>query len=112
VEPGYLAFVREGNLMLQPIERRTLRTTGEAVPIAEGVQFHSVRWTGNFSLSSTGLLVYLAGSSVRGGQLTWFDLDGKELGKVGEPGLFLGGLQLDPSGQRAVVVRSGERADL
>jgi hypothetical protein len=97
--------------MVQPIERRTLRTTGEAVPIAEGVQFSSFRWTGNFSLSNTGLLLYLADSSVRGGQLTWFDLDGKELGKVGEPGPFFG-LELDPSGQRAVAVIRGERLDL
>ncbi len=46
VEPGYLIFVRDGNLMAQPIDADRLRTTGQAVPIAEKVFFNPLRLTG------------------------------------------------------------------
>jgi Tol biopolymer transport system component len=84
--PGYLLFVREGNLMAQPFDASSAKTTGEAVPIAEHVRFTAPRWSGNFSASQTGRLVFHAGGMARKTQLTWFDLDGKELGRVGEPG--------------------------
>jgi Tol biopolymer transport system component len=87
-EPGYLLFCREGNLMAQPMDAARLKTTGEAVPVAERVRFITLRWSGNFSVSRTGLLVFQSGAVARKGQLTWFDTEGKELGKVGEPADF------------------------
>ena len=36
VEPGYLVFVRNGNLMAQAFDASRLRLTGQAVPIAGG----------------------------------------------------------------------------
>lgn len=56
--PSYLAFVRDGNLMVQPIDLSSLKTTGEAVPIAEGVTFNQNRWAGQFTFSATGLLAF------------------------------------------------------
>ena len=51
--PGYLLFVREGNLMAQPLRTpSSFKTTGEAVPIAEHVRFTAPRWSGNFSASA------------------------------------------------------------
>jgi len=99
-EPGYLVFVRDGNLMAQPMDPARLRTTGEAVPIVENVHFNQLRWSGDFSLSENGLLVFETGSSEQNRQLTWFDLDGKSLGTVGEPAAF----------QRVVVSPDGRRA--
>ncbi len=84
--PGYLLFLREGNLMAQPFDASSAQTRGEAVPIAEHVRFTAPRWSGNFSASQTGRLVFHTGGMARRTQLTWFDLDGKELGRVGEPG--------------------------
>ena len=83
-----LAFVREGNLMAQPMDRRTLKMTGDAVPLVEDIQFNSFRFTGTYTFSPTGLLLYLSGAIQADSQLTWFDLDGNELGTVGEPGTF------------------------
>ncbi len=37
VEPGYLVFARDGNIMAQPMNAGRLRLTGDAVPIAEKV---------------------------------------------------------------------------
>ncbi|HEV8239336.1 MAG TPA: protein kinase [Thermoanaerobaculia bacterium] len=88
VEPGYLLFVRDGNLMAQPFDAERLRTTGDPVAIAEKVQFSPDRFAADFSVSSNGLLIYEASSIVLR-QLTWFDLDGKKLGSVGEPAPFI-----------------------
>src|SRR5262245_23680503 len=83
VPPGYLAFVREGNLLAQSFDPDTLTLTGEPVPIAEKVQFNPARWTGCYAFSETGLLVYQGGSGLVQRRLTWFDLEGREQGVVG-----------------------------
>jgi len=109
VEPGYLAFVREGNLVVQPIDRRTLQLSGEPVPLAEQVQFNSFRFTGTFAFARNGLLLHRSGSVQAESQLTWFDLDGTELGKVGEPAVFWLTLDIAPDGRRsAVTVRKDD----
>ncbi|MGH9443295.1 MAG: TolB family protein, partial [Thermoanaerobaculia bacterium] len=105
-EPGYLLFVREGNLMAQPMDASTFKTNGEAVPIAEKLRFIAPRWSGNFSASQTGRLVFQSGGSGRKGQLTWFDLDGKELGKVGEPANF-GPFAISPDATRVAATMVG-----
>ena len=108
VEPGYLAFVREGNLMVQPFDASSLKTTGEAVPVAEKIQFTMIRWSGGFSFSKTGLLVVQPGSPGLKRQLTWYDLDGKALGTVGEPAPFQR-IVIGPDDRRAAttIVSSG-----
>ncbi len=105
-EPGYLLFVREGNLMAQRMNPSSFKTTGEAIPIAEHVRFTAPRWSGNFSASASGQLVFQEGSLGRKSQLTWFDMDGKDLGKVGEPANF-GPFNLSPDGTRAAVTIMG-----
>ncbi len=114
---GYLLFVRGASalpggtstLMVQRFDARRLELVGEAVPIAEQVS------NTGFSVSSTGTLVYQAGTAnastggSRGniqGQLTWFDREGKALGSVGDPGLYRT-LALSPDGKRVAI----ERAD-
>jgi eukaryotic-like serine/threonine-protein kinase len=106
IEPGYLVFVRDGNLMAQPMDAARLRTTGEAVPIAEMVHFYQPRWSGDFSLSRNGLLVFETGSAGQKRQLTWFDPDGKSLGTVGEPAAFQR-IAIAPDGRHAVATIAG-----
>jgi eukaryotic-like serine/threonine-protein kinase len=101
-EPGYLVFVRDGNLMAQPMDAAHLRITGEAVPIAEKIYFNQLRWSGDFSFSRNGLLVFETGSSEQKRQFTWFDLDGKSLGTVGEPAA-LRRVAVSPEGRRAAA---------
>jgi eukaryotic-like serine/threonine-protein kinase len=104
-EPGYLLFVRDENLMAQPIDPGTMRVSGEAVPVAEKVSFNSFRFTGAYTISRTGLLLYQTGAAVAKSQLTWFDLEGKKLATVGEPASFppLSRPTFSPDGQRAAV---------
>jgi WD40 repeat protein len=101
-EPGYLLFVREGNLMAQPFDASSAKTTGEAVPIVEHVRFTPVRWSGDFSASATRRLVFNPGAGVRRAELTWFDLEGRELGKVGEPGDIVS-VAISPDSKRAAT---------
>ncbi len=113
VSPGFLTFVREGNLMAQPMDLRTLRLSGEAVPVAEKVQFNPARWTGAFTFSETGLMLYEAGASITKARLAWFDAQGKEIKSLGEPASILE-VALSPDAQRAVatVLNNAGTSDL
>jgi Tol biopolymer transport system component len=100
--PGYLLFYRGGNLMAQPFDATNLHVSGDAVPIAEQVSFNADRWSTQFSVSQNGLLVYVKGSSVPAARLTWFSLDGKKLGTVGDPRGYQD-VAISASGDRALV---------
>jgi len=108
--PGYLVFVRQGNLMAQRFDAETLELQGEAVPIAEKVRFNQGRWTGSYAVSDTGLLLYQGGDVLSKAQLTWFDLAGTSLATAGEPA-SIARMRLSPDGRRAVaavLAASGE----
>ncbi len=108
VRPGYLAFMRDGNLLLQAFDPASSKLSGAPIPIAEGVAFEAFRWVGNFTFSNTGRLVFQSNEAIRRSRLTWFDLDGKELGPIGEPASFFG-LELSPDGRRvAATVLGGQ----
>jgi eukaryotic-like serine/threonine-protein kinase len=98
---GQLLFVREGALMAQPFDARRLALTGEPVTVAERVGFLSAY--PYFSASNNGVLAYRTDSgSSQQAQLAWYDRQGKLIGKVGEPGLFLQ-FALSPDGTRVGV---------
>ncbi|MFY9552545.1 MAG: protein kinase [Thermoanaerobaculia bacterium] len=105
-EPGHLLFVRDGNLLAQPLDPSSMKTTGPAVPIAEGILFQPLRWFGNFTVSNTGRLVFQSSGAVRRSLLTWFDVDGKELGRLGEAANF-GSVALAPDSQRVAATVLG-----
>ena len=51
-EPGFLMFLRNGDLMAQPFSATALKTTGQAaVPIADQVYNNPARAAGEFSIS-------------------------------------------------------------
>lgn len=87
--PGYLFFIRQGALMVQPFDAGTLRLSGQATPVAENVVQNFVVFRSSFTVSDNGLLAYEAGGKGAGElQLTWVDRSGKPVGKVGEPGEY------------------------
>ena len=102
VDPGYLLYVKERSLLAQPFSASSLKLSGRPVPIAQQVHFGSIRWVSNYAASADTLLY----ESEEGGglwQLTWFDVNGKELGKVGEP-RELTGIAVSPDSTRAAAV--------
>ena len=98
---GYVFFLRAGTLMAQPFDARGLNIHGVAVPVAEDVR---ITWyyTGAFSVSDNGVLVFRTASVPGAAQLTWFDRQGKTLSTVGPPGTDRQ-VSLSPDGKRAVA---------
>jgi len=96
-EAGYLFFVRDRTLMVQPFDEQTLTLKGDAMPID---RIATVNAYPAFSASSNGRLAYRSGDRSTSRQLTWFDRDGKKLGAVGDPGAHEQ-IALSPDGKRA-----------
>jgi serine/threonine protein kinase len=89
VDQGYLVFGRENTLMAQPFDAARARTTGDAVPLAEQVDYRPGVAQSQFSISTNGILVYTSGAGQeQGTQLTWFDRTGKPSGLVGDPNQY------------------------
>lgn len=85
VEPGYLLYLRDRTLVAQGFDAKSLKTTGEPVPMAEGVGTDTVGLA-RFSVSREGTLVYRTGEI--NDRLVWVDRAGKELETVGEPAQY------------------------
>jgi Tol biopolymer transport system component/DNA-binding winged helix-turn-helix (wHTH) protein len=83
---GHLLFWAHGALMAQPFDEKNLELTGDAVQIAAGAYFDPRNFEAEFSVTENGVLVFVSGAPTLG-QLVWFDRDGKQVGKLGEPGI-------------------------
>jgi len=59
---GFLLFVRQSILLAQKFNPDKLKLEGEAMPLAENVQYYDVRISGTFAASQNGKLVYLEGN--------------------------------------------------
>jgi Tol biopolymer transport system component len=76
---GHLVYAQSGTLMAAPFDARRLALAGAVVPLLEGVMQSAATGAAQYSISSTGTLVYLAGG-VAGGQsrLVWVSRSGEE----------------------------------
>jgi DNA-binding SARP family transcriptional activator/Tol biopolymer transport system component len=112
VPPGYLVFARmDGVLLATPFDARTLRPTGTAVPIAEGV-FVGNAGAGKVSFSRAGALAYVP--DLPDGPLVIVDRAGRGTTLPGTP-RGIGGVRFSPDGRRlAIAVRppGGEHPDI
>lgn len=68
VSSGHIAYVRGSDLFAIPFDLDEMRTTGDAVPVAQGIM-RSAFSTGapNFDISDTGTLMFAVGAAVEGG---------------------------------------------
>jgi Tol biopolymer transport system component len=107
VNPGYLLFVRGQTLFAQRFDVGKLELTGDAIPVAEGLNAPntSIGTLGHFSASQTGVLAYTAGDLTGNIQLTWLDRKGNKLGVVGTPGR-VEWLSLSPDESRVAYSRA------
>ena len=108
VEPGYVVYIKKGELMAMPVDPKLLQPKGEAIRLADGIRFNPDRGTGEFSVSENGHLVYQSGSFVPVSQLTWFDREGNKLDTVGEPARFFQRISISPDGKRALTTIRAE----
>ena len=87
---GYLLYLVERTLMARPFDVARLEFSGEAVAVAEGVQFDPIFSNGVFSVSQNGTLIYQTGSASSKRSMELFDPSGKLLGNLGEPAPYFG----------------------
>ncbi len=97
---GHLLYVRDRVLLAQPFDPGRLELSGDPVPVGEGIDYEAGFFRAVFAASSGSMLAYQAGGADSSAQLTWFDREGKALGKVGEPGEYAD-IALSPDGKRA-----------
>jgi len=98
--PGFILFVEEGALLAQAFDLRTLRLTGEATQVADGVATFRSIGSASFSVSSTGTLAYLGSGDEY--QVMWYDRHGNQT-DAGWPKQTYGSVRISPDGQRALV---------
>jgi Tol biopolymer transport system component len=98
---GYLLYMRERILLAQRFDAESRRLVGEAVPVAEGVQYDPAYFRGVFSASDDGVLLYALGAAGSlATRLTWVDRAGKPIGEpIGEPAEY-SSLAIAPDGKR------------
>src|SRR6476620_6841087 len=105
---GYLLFLKDRTLMAQPFDAKTVKTTGEPMPLAEQIGTDAVGLA-RFSVSRDGVLAYRTGES--GGRLLWMDRSGKELDTLGDPAEYQDP-EFSPAGDRLAFdlsdVRNGK----
>jgi Tol biopolymer transport system component len=98
--PGYLLYVRGGNLFAQPFDEKRAAFSGEPVALAENVHYFFGPANASFSVSQTGVVAYQTAPLPL--RLVWFDRQGATLGVLGQPSV-VEGLRISPDGRRVAV---------
>jgi Tol biopolymer transport system component len=91
--PGYLLFIRDGTLVAQRFNLRSLELEGDVRPLADHVAINGDTWRSILTASANGELIYQHGAAGGGTQLVWYDAAGKR----GEPLLPEAGDYLAPT---------------
>ena len=84
---GYLLYLRETVLVAQRFDPKSLKFSGDPAPIAEKLDYWNARDLAAFT-AAHGTLVFRHGS-LQKTQPMWVDHTGKEVGRFGEPGLYM-----------------------
>ena len=101
--PGYLLFAREGTLMAQRFDTRTVTVSGDPVPVVERVAHTTPSSVAIFGASQDGSLVAFQSAGPRLARVTWFDRSGNAGQTVG-PEREITEIRLAPDKSRAAVV--------
>ena len=107
---GRLFFLREGTLLAQAFDGKSLQLQGDPIPVAERVG--SLFLSGQFSVSPSGVLAFRGGKTALWlSRLSWFDRQGRQLGNVGDTGTYsYTDLALSPDGTRLAATRIEPKA--
>ncbi len=98
VPPGFLLFAREGALLAQRFDLRSLTVRGEPVAVAPEVQSYGPTGAADIAASSDApMIAYSEGGSL--GRLAWVDRTGREVGVVRGPDRY-SAIRLSPDGKR------------
>ena len=104
---GYLFYQRDGTLMAHPFDAAAARLTGNAFPVVENIRYNSANGRAAFSVSESGALAYVSGSSIQdssGRKIALFDRSGKRIRQIGAIGSYLYA-DFSPNGREAIVTQ-------
>jgi len=101
---GHLIYVQAGNLMAVPFDLQRLQITGTAVPVVESVSQIPGAGIAQYSISTTGSLVYVTGGIQQTqSSLVWVSRNGAEQPLLAPPRDYRVP-RLSPDGRRITVV--------
>jgi serine/threonine protein kinase/Tol biopolymer transport system component len=87
VEPGFLLYTKGHDLLAHAFDLKTQTVQGQPVSIGQDIQNVSRHWISQFTASNTGVVIFEPAGAAPDSQLTWFSLEGKKLGTLGQPRL-------------------------
>jgi serine/threonine protein kinase len=96
---GYIVYIRQDHLLAQKFSASSLQLEGSPVPLADKAYSVADRQVGGFSISQTGLLVYLPDTANQSTSLDWFDRSGKKLGTIASLAGY-NAPRISPNGER------------
>lgn len=102
VGPGYLAFARDGNLMVQRFDAAKLQLSDAPKVLARQIAIDPREWTAEYAFSDERELVYEASVPIPKASLTWLNLDGTGSKPIGAPEEF-GSVAVSPDGRHAIA---------
>jgi eukaryotic-like serine/threonine-protein kinase len=102
VQPGYLLFRRDRTAMAQLFDPEQGVTVGDAVPIAEGVQFNTASGASSLAASQNGVLAYRTSVGTPPRKLVWVSRNGSEEELSVPPRVFQQP-RLSPDGRRIAL---------
>ncbi len=97
---GHLVYVHDGTLFAVPFDLDRMEVTGTPVRAIEGLRSNSITGGAQFTVSSTGTLLYMPGEMIGAGvPLYWLDREGKTTTLRSTPANWMT-LLLSPDGRR------------
>ncbi len=103
--PGFLFFVRNGNLVANRFDVKSLEMKGEPFSLDQDIagsdQFGGI----DFSVSENGILIFRTQESVNREKLIWYDRGGRQTQTLSDPGEY-GDPELSPDGNRLALARA------
>jgi Tol biopolymer transport system component len=110
---GHLFWMRDRFLMAQQFDADNLEIQGEAFVVGEDVVYQASYWRASFGVSEKGPIVFQGGLA-SDQYLGWFDREGNELGRIGEPSRF-GPIRISQDGRTlaaTIMDESSGRGDI
>ncbi|MEQ9209825.1 MAG: hypothetical protein RLN96_08285, partial [Pseudomonadales bacterium] len=114
LDRGYLLFARDNSIWAARFNEEELRLEGTSARLVTGVENYTVPYYANYSVSQTGLLVYLPGgrrdADTESKHILWVDRNGNEE-TLRLPVMDYSHIEISPDGERLAFSRIGVEGD-
>lgn len=109
---GHLVYLHEGTLFAVPFDPGRLELEGTPIPVVEDIASDPLSGGGQFDVSATGTMVYLAGGGAPAWMLVSLDAAGKTKPILNQAGMYYSP-RFSPDGRKlALAVEAGSGSDI